>query len=178
MSSFSLAMVFMKRTAVLFVCMGNICRSPLAQGIFSHLLQQRNLEQHFRVDSAGTDGWHAGAPPDPRSVAIAGRHGIDISGQKARQFQIDDAETFDIILAMDEDNLAKLRARCPQQHLHKLHLFSDFAHGRRYNVPDPYYGGEDGFGTVYTMLLAGCMSMLEKLDTGHASLNGNASSTI
>lgn len=149
--------------------MGNICRSPLAQGIFSHLLQQRNIEQHFRVDSAGTDGWHAGAPPDPRSVAIASKHGIDISGQKARQFCADDTKRFDIILAMDEDNLAKLRARCPQEQRHKLHLFSDFAHGRHENIPDPYYGGEDGFGAVYNMLLAGCMSMLEKLDVGRAS---------
>lgn len=158
--------------------MGNICRSPLAEGIFAHLVEKQQGDHHFVIDSAGTGGWHAGNTPDPRSVAIAKLHGIDISGQKARQVRPADFEVFDIFLAMDEDNLEKLKASCPKQHAHKLHLFGQYASGRRESVPDPYYGGEDGFQTVYSMLFAGCKSALEKLETGQASLSGNASSTI
>ena len=159
----------MKRTAVLFVCMGNICRSPLAEGIFSHLVEKREIADQFVVDSAGTGGWHAGNTPDERSVAIARSHGIDISSQKARQVRPDDFEAFDLIFAMDGDNLSKLLAICPKQHAHKVHLLSDYATGRSSNVPDPYYGGEDGFQTVYTMLFSGCMSLIGKLETGQAS---------
>lgn len=159
----------MKRTAVLFVCMGNICRSPLAEGIFSHILASRQMKDRFFVDSAGTGGWHAGDAPDPRSIETARRHGIDISTQIARQFRQEDFEIFDLILAMDEKNLAHLRALASDRQMQKLHLFSDYADGRRENVPDPYYGTGDGFETVYNMLLAGCMSMLEKIETGRAS---------
>lgn len=149
--------------------MGNICRSPLAQGIFSHLVEKQQIRERFTIDSAGTGGWHAGNPPDPRSIAIAHRHGIDISGQSARQIHQADFEIFDLILAMDEDNLARLRASCPEQHRHKLHLFSHYASGRRESVPDPYYGSEDGFQTVYNMLFDGCISVLEKMGLGRAS---------
>lgn len=159
----------MKRTAVLFVCMGNICRSPLAEGIFSHLVETQSIAGRFLIDSAGTGGWHAGHPPDPRSVAVARQHGIDISSQKARQVRAVDFVDFDVIFAMDEDNLDRLRASCPLQYRHKIHLFSQYATGRSENVPDPYYGDEDGFQTVYTMLLDGCIPALEKLETGHAS---------
>ncbi|WP_320195771.1 low molecular weight protein-tyrosine-phosphatase [Agrobacterium rosae] len=159
----------MKRTAVLFVCMGNICRSPLAEGIFSHLVEKQHIADLFVIDSAGTGGWHAGHLPDPRSVAVANRHGIDISGQKARQVRAVDFVNFDLIFAMDEDNLDRLRASCPVQYKHKVHLFSQYATGRRESVPDPYYGGEDGFEAVYSMLLDGCISALEKLETGQDS---------
>ena len=159
----------MKRTAVLFVCMGNICRSPLAEGIFANLVEKQDIAHQFVIDSAGTGAWHAGNAPDERSIAIADRHGIDIASQKARQVRPADFEDFDIILAMDNDNLARLRAICPQQHAYKLHLFSDYAMGRTSNVPDPYYGGEYGFQAVYTMLFSGCMSLIGKLETGQAS---------
>lgn len=168
----------MKRTSLIFVCMGNICRSPLAEGILTHLVEARHLGDRFTIDSAGTGGWHGGNPPDPRSVAVAHSNGIDISGQRARQVGASDFEDHDLILAMDDDNLARLRSICPQQHRHKLHLFSHYASGRHDNVPDPYYGGEDGFQTVYTMLLTGCASLLEKLVEDRASCSGNASSTM
>lgn len=116
------------------------------------------------VDSAGTGGWHAGDPPDPRSIAIARKHGIDISGQHARQVKQADFTTFDLVLAMDENNLSKLLQICPEAQKHKVHLFLDYASGRRRSVPDPYYGGEDGFLDVYNMLLAGCSSLIEKLE--------------
>ena len=159
----------MKPTAILFVCMGNICRSPLAQGILAQIVEKQQIAHRIVIDSAGTDAWHVGNAPDPRSVAIAKRHGIDITGQKARQVEPSDFEKFDLILAMDEDNLARLSTICPVQYAQKLHLFSDYATGDRSNVPDPYYGGDDGFQTVYTMLFSGCMSFIGRLETGHAS---------
>ncbi|NTJ43323.1 low molecular weight phosphotyrosine protein phosphatase [Agrobacterium larrymoorei] len=168
----------MKRTSILFVCMGNICRSPLAEGIFSHLVKEASLGENFVIASAGTGGWHAGNPPDPRSIAIAYQHGIDISQQRARQVRPADFENYDLILAMDEDNLSNLRSVCPQRHHQKLRLFSQYTSGQNKNVPDPYYGGEDGFLTVYTMLLAGCTSLLEKATEDRASCSGNASSTM
>ncbi|AXO68310.1 Putative low molecular weight protein-tyrosine-phosphatase [Rhizobium rhizogenes] len=159
----------MKHTTVLFVCMGNICRSPLAEGILAHLADAEGMSRQITVDSAGTGGWHAGDAPDPRSIAVARRHGVDISRQRARQVASADFESFDLILAMDENNLASLLQSSPQGHRHKIHLFMEYAAGRRKNVPDPYYGAEDGFLDVYNMLLAGCRSLLEKMELDRAS---------
>lgn len=102
-----------------------------------------------------------GDPPDPRSIAIAHRHGIDITHQRARKLASRDFETFDLILAMDADNLAFLPKVCPSQQQHRLHLFASYALGRPVDVPDPYYGRNDGFESVYTMLFAGCKSIVE-----------------
>jgi protein-tyrosine phosphatase len=154
----------MKPVSILFVCMGNICRSPLAEGIFTHITETAQQQERFHVDSAGTGGWHAGNPPDPRSVAIAAQHGIDISSQRARQIKGDDFEHFDLILCMDDDNLSRVLQSCPQSLRHRVHLFSQYVVGTDDNVPDPYYGGEDGFLSVYNMLFAGCRSLLEKID--------------
>jgi protein-tyrosine phosphatase len=159
----------MKPRAILFVCMGNICRSPLAEGIFEHLARKAGKHGALRIDSAGTGGWHAGSPPDPRSIEVARAHGIDISTQGARQVNNRDFEQFDLILAMDEDNLKRLKQSCPLQQRHKLHLFCTYASGTRESVPDPYYGGEDGFLDVYNMLLAGCRSLLAKIEFDRAS---------
>ncbi|MFK0385936.1 low molecular weight protein-tyrosine-phosphatase [Agrobacterium sp. NPDC090273] len=159
----------MKRTSVLFVCMGNICRSPLAEGILVHQAFVQGVMDRLLVDSAGTGGWHAGDPPDPRSIAIAKKHDIDISGQHARQVKQADFATFDLVLALDENNLSKLLQICPEAQKHKVHLFLGFASGRHESVPDPYYGGEDGFLNVYNMLLTGCSSLLEKLELDRAS---------
>ena len=158
----------MKHTAILFVCMGNICRSPLAEGILRNLADSAALHQ-LTVDSAGTGGWHRGDAPDPRSIAMARRHGIDISLQRARQVTAADFETFDLVFAMDENNLANLLRLSSKRHRHKIHLFMEYAAGHRENVPDPYYGAEDGFLTVYNMLLAGCRSLLEKIELDRAS---------
>ncbi len=103
----------MKRISILFVCMGNICRSPLAEGIFSHLVAEAGLNGCFTIGSAGTGGWHDGEPPDWRSVAIARSHGIDISGQRARRIQPQDFRDFGLILAMDRDNMAALGKIAP-----------------------------------------------------------------
>ncbi|WP_418136081.1 low molecular weight protein-tyrosine-phosphatase [Agrobacterium sp. El2ro-1b] len=159
----------MKHITVVFVCMGNICRSPLAEGVLKDLTDGEGVSDRITVDSAGTGGWHAGDAPDPRSIAMARRHGIDISRQRARQVTRGDFEAFDLILAMDENNLANLLQLSPEKHRHKIHLFMDYAAGHRENVPDPYYGAEDGFLDVYNMLLAGCRSLLEKMELDRAS---------
>jgi protein-tyrosine phosphatase len=151
----------MKRVSILFVCMGNICRSPLAEGIFAHLAGQSGFADRYAVDSAGTGGWHAGDLPDARAIATSAAHGIDISAQHARQIRLRDFEDFDLILAMDKTNSAQLRRLAP--HAQNIHLFGDFALGTGEDIPDPYYGGPEGFELVYTRLLTGCSRLLETL---------------
>ncbi|TXH81501.1 MAG: low molecular weight phosphotyrosine protein phosphatase [Rhizobium sp.] len=153
----------MHRHRILFVCAGNICRSPLAEGIFRHLADEAGHAGEFEVDSAGTGGWHQGERPDRRSIAVAAGHGIDISGQRARRLAPADFGRFDLILAMDQDNLKNLRKAAPAEVLGKLHLFNALALGRDKDIPDPYYGDRDDFETVYTMLLAGCSALLPKV---------------
>jgi protein-tyrosine phosphatase len=137
------------QTAVLFVCMGNICRSPTAEGVFRHQVQAAGLADRFFIDSAGTHAYHIGDAPDPRSVQAAARRGYDLSAQRARKVSARDFARFDHVLAMDSDNLRLLAAACPPQHAHKLGLF--MAHASKSAsaiVPDPYYGDGDGFDTV------------------------------
>lgn len=160
---------------ILFVCMGNICRSPLGEGIFRHLAINAGKADLFPCSSAGTGNWHAGSRPDSRSVAVAARHGIDISGQRARQIAPADFDRFALILAMDHDNLAGIRRAAPLSALSRIELFSAYASGADTDIPDPYYGGPDGFETVYTMVFSGCMSLLDRL-TSERSCNGNTSS--
>ncbi|MEL7527336.1 MAG: low molecular weight protein-tyrosine-phosphatase [Pseudomonadota bacterium] len=141
---------------VLFVCLGNICRSPLAEGIFSRLVEDADLTGDFLIDSAGTGAWHIGNPPDPRSVDIAARHGIDISQQQARTVTPGDFDRFDVILAMDGDNLAALAAmnNRPRAEI-RLLLNAPPA-----DVPDPYFGGPEGFENVYRLIRSGCETLL------------------
>jgi protein-tyrosine phosphatase len=150
----------MKPVRILFVCLGNICRSPLAEGILRHLSRGHPVQ----VDSAGTGGWHIGDLPDRRSIAVARRHGIDITGQRGRKVDASDFEAFDLIFAMDRNNLATLRALAPPAAQHKLHLFLDYALGVERDVPDPYYEGPEGFEAVYRMLSEGCSSLIGKLE--------------
>ena len=138
-----------KPVSVLFVCMGNICRSPTAEGVFRHRVAAAGLADRFVIDSAGTHGYHVGEPPDPRSTEYAARRGYDLSTQRSRKVALKDFEVFDYVLAMDHDNLRLLEAACPQQYRHKLGLF--MAHARNSDsdvVPDPYYGGGRGFDLV------------------------------
>ncbi len=151
----------MNRFSILFVCAGNICRSPLAEGIFRHITVNAGRGGEFEIDSAGTGGWHQGDAPDRRSVAVAAENGIDISTQRARRISAEDFDRFDLILAMDEDNLRNLQKFAPPQAADRLHLFSTFTFGTADDVPDPYYGRREDFEAVYTMLFAGCSRLLE-----------------
>ena len=136
-------------TAILFVCMGNICRSPTAEGVFRSRAAAAGLGDRLTIDSAGTHAYHIGKAPDLRSTAYAARRGVDLSTQRARKFTQADFAAFDRIYAMDTDNLAALTAACPAEHRHKLGLFMQFArHSPSDIVPDPYYGEGDGFDTV------------------------------
>ena len=149
---------------VLFLCLGNICRSPLAEGAFRQLLAERAISD-FEADSAGTGGWHAGEPPDPRSVRTARAHGVDISAQRARQLHADDFARFDWIVAMDGDNLRTAAARRPPgarfERARLIALVDVFpvppAHD---HVPDPYYGDLAGFHEVWSLLQAGMPHLL------------------
>lgn len=137
----------MAKTSILFVCMGNICRSPTAEGVFRHRAEQAGLK--LDIDSAGTHAYHVGSKPDQRSMLHAQQRGYDLSAQRARQVSATDFEVFDHILAMDHDNLALLKARCPAPYQHKLGLFMQYARQSRCDVvPDPYYGGAQGFDLV------------------------------
>ncbi len=151
--------------SVLFVCTGNICRSPMAEGILRHLLDSRGLSDRFRVDSAGTDDWHVGESPDPRSVRTAARRGVVLGGH-ARQVQPDDLRRFDYILAMDREHMAYLRrlqeAVGGKARLHLLREF-DPQGGATAEVPDPYYGGPQGFENVFDMLERACRGFLDFL---------------
>lgn len=144
-------------SAILFVCLGNICRSPLAEGILRHRIEAAGLSAAVSVDSAGTASWHIGKSPDPRSIAVAARNGIDLTSQRARQVAPADFTRFDMILAMDADNLKELRARAPAGSRTQLRRFL----GR--DVPDPYYGGPDGFDHVFRMLDEGCAALVAEL---------------
>jgi len=149
--------------SVLFVCLGNICRSPLAEGILRQGLADAGLDGLVSIDSAGTGNWHAGGPPDPRSIAVAASHGIDISAQRARQLVAGDFDRFDLILAMDRSNEATLRARAPSSRHDRIFLFLDHTLGTRADVPDPYHGGTNGFEDVYQLLLEGCSELVARL---------------
>ncbi len=149
---------------ILFVCMGNICRSPTAQGVFETLIEAEGLAHAVAADSAGTAGYHIGKPPDARSAEAAARRGVDLSGYRARQATAEDFHRFDLLLAMDSDNHAGLSRIAPQGHDDRLRLFLDFAPelGLR-DVPDPYYGGADGFEAVLDMVEAGSRGLLAHL---------------
>ncbi|QDG75467.1 low molecular weight protein-tyrosine-phosphatase [Labrenzia sp. PHM005] len=143
-------------TSVLFVCLGNICRSPLAEGVFRDAVHKAGLTDHIHIDSAGTGAWHAGNPPDPRSIEVAAKYGIDISRQRARQVIAEDFNRFDLILAMDTENLETLYSRSQLDHPGLRLFLNDPAK----NVPDPYYGGEDGFEQVYQLIDQGSHALL------------------
>lgn len=147
------------------VCLGNICRSPMAEGVLRHLATTHGLP--VRTDSAGTSHYHVGEAPDHRATATMRRHGINISDLRARQFVAADFHRFDLILAMDESNLATIRALAPEPSLAtKARLIMDLVPGHALrSVPDPYYGGEEGFEQVYAMLTDACAALIQELRT-------------
>lgn len=148
---------FMK---ILMVCLGNICRSPLAEGILTHLVEKQGLD--WQIDSAGTSSWHVGEAPHRGSIDIAARHGIDIRTQRARQFQKEDFQRFDLILAMDSENHSNIIAMAQnEEEKSKVELILNYAHpGMNLAVPDPYYSG--GFDKVYNMIEEACTILLNK----------------
>lgn len=149
--------------SVLFVCTGNICRSPTADGVFRKLVEDAGLD--VRVDSAGTHGYHIGEGPDPRTVRAARARGYDLSRLRARKLVVADFDRFDLILAMDRGHLDIMRRLAPVGSAAQLALFSDFAPApwRGRDVPDPYYGGADGFVEVLDMVEAGSRALLARV---------------
>ena len=147
---------------VLFVCMGNICRSPMAEGMFRRLLKSAGLAEQVYVDSAGTHSYHIGAPPDTRSQATALRRGVELGTLRARQVTADDLVEFDYVLAMDRDNFEHLQVLCPNPELQRrVQLFLDFAPDLpEREVPDPYYGGSGGFERVMDLVEEAAQGLL------------------
>lgn len=149
---------------VLFVCMGNICRSPTAEGVFMHLVEEHNLQEQIGVDSAGTHAYHVGHEPDRRAQQTAAKRGIDISKLRARRVKEQDFEHYDYVIAMDEDNMRCLEDICPPEHEQKLILFLEYApHVPETEVPDPYYGGPTGFERVMDMVEQAAQGLLEEI---------------
>ncbi|MEF3192854.1 MAG: low molecular weight phosphotyrosine protein phosphatase [Halothiobacillaceae bacterium] len=153
-----------QEVSVLFVCMGNICRSPTAEGVFRRKVAEAGLSGRIRIDSAGTHAYHVGNPPDPRAIQAAQRRGYDLSGLRARKVEVSDFSRFDYVLAMDEDNLAILERLMPTESSSRVALFMAFApeYGAR-EVPDPYYGGPAGFEQVLDMVEAAAEGLLETI---------------
>jgi protein-tyrosine phosphatase len=156
----------MEKVKVLFVCMGNICRSPTAEGVFAKLLKERALENSFIIDSAGTHAYHVGEAPDLRAQKAALDRGVELTHLRARKVIMGDFEDFDFLLAMDDDNYAALSNACPEHYKNKIKYFLDYAPhlGTRF-VPDPYYGGKYGFERVLDLIeeaSAGFINDLQK----------------
>lgn len=158
-----------EQTKVLFVCMGNICRSPTADAVFRHQLKTAGLEKKISVDSAGTHSYHIGKPPDKRAQHAALQRGYTMHELRARAIQSSDFSEFDYILAMDNDNLAQLKSNCPDQFIHKLSLLmqysKDFSICRE--VADPYFGGSQGFENVLDMVEIACQGLLTHIRKHH-----------
>ena len=148
---------------ILFVCLGNICCSPTAQGVFEAIAEREGFASRVFVDSAGTADWHCGKAPDSRSQAHARKRGYELSHLRARQVSVRDFDDFDWILAMDKTNLRDLQAMCPMAQQHKLRLFLAFADHPVMEVPDPYYGGGEGFETVLDLVERASVGLLQHL---------------
>jgi protein-tyrosine phosphatase len=156
---------------VLFICMGNICRSPTAEGAFTRLIRAEGLEERIWVDSAGTHAYHMGDAPDPRAIRAADRRGIALEHLRARKVAAADFDTFDYLLAMDEDNVAHLTDICPEERfLPRVRLFMDFAEDApESNVPDPYYGGLQGFERVLDLVDDAARGLLAHIRAQHSA---------
>ncbi|MEZ5758072.1 MAG: low molecular weight protein-tyrosine-phosphatase [Emcibacteraceae bacterium] len=158
---------------ILFVCMGNICRSPTAEGVFRHLANKAGIEDGFTkeiyIDSAGTAGFHMAAPPDKRAQLTALKYGIDIGDLRARKLSPQDFADFTYILAMDSDNLAMMKKHCPPEHQDKLHLFMSFAENSPgiTEIPDPYYGDIEDFDKAYDFIERASQGFLKHIKREH-----------
>lgn len=153
---------------ILFVCMGNICRSPTAEGVFRHVLAEQAPELRIEIDSAGTHDYHVGSAPDRRAIDAARRRGIELSHLRGRMIVAEDFATYDLILAMDDDNLQELRRRAPVIHRQRIRLMMEFApQAASRFVPDPYYGGAQGFEEVLDLLEEAAQGLVAELRNPH-----------
>lgn len=154
-----------KLTKVMFVCMGNICRSPLAEGVFRHQAREAGVLDQFEIASSGTGGWHVGQRPDRRMNAVAEKNGVSMEGQYAQQFGFSDLDYYDVILAMDKDNLRNIQQLdAAGKHADKIGLFrSHDPEPGTMEVPDPYYGGPEGFDRVFEMVERTSKALLDEL---------------
>jgi len=159
------------RIGVLFVCTGNICRSPTAEGVFRHQAKLAGLEDRLTIDSAGTHGYHIGDPPDRRSIAAARRRGIDLSTLRARRVIRQDFEKFDYVIALDRGHFDLLHADCPPSHSKRLSLFLSHL-GEHADVPDPYYGSARDFEHALDLIERGCVALLAHIKREHFSDHG------
>lgn len=159
-----------EKIKVLFVCMGNICRSPMAEGVFRHLVQQQKLSDVIVTDSAGTHAYHIGEPPDNRAQAMTLSQGIDICDLRARRVNSQDFEDYHYVLAMDKDNYVKMECICPAGRADRLMYFLQFAPQlNKLEVPDPYYGGNRGFKQVFTLVEAASHGLLKDIRRNYLS---------
>ena len=152
-----------EKTSVLFICMGNICRSPTAEGVFRHMVEEGGLGDHIEIDSAGTHAYHINEPPDRRASAAAERRGYTLTEIRARRVVDTDFERFDYIIAMDRDNVQRLVEQADAEHHDKIRLFLEFANAQEDEVPDPYYGGAAGFERVLDLVEDASRGLLEML---------------
>jgi protein-tyrosine phosphatase len=159
-----------RKVSVLFVCMGNICRSPTAQGVFMHLVREQGLEELIGIDSAGTVSYHVGRSPDSRAQKAAGSRGYDLSEFRARLVSPTDCELFDYIVVMDETNMLDVRSVVPKSCWEKIHLFMDFDQSGRKGreVPDPYSGGANDFERVLDLVEKAASGLLNHIKTAHS----------
>jgi low molecular weight protein-tyrosine phosphatase len=154
----------MVKHRLLFVCLGNICRSPMAEGAFRHVAAEQGVLDRFEIDSAGLGSWHVGQAPDHRAQNAADQRGIDISGQSARQVRAADFTRFDLLVAMDGSNYDELARLAPERERHKIRRFLDFApHAGATDVPDPFFGEAEGFGRALDLIEAAARGLLAEL---------------
>jgi protein-tyrosine phosphatase len=159
----------MKTVSICFICLGNICRSPTAEGVMRRLVDEAKLAERILIDSAGTGDWHVGEPPDERAQVAAGRRGYELAALRGRQIAVADFERFDLLIAMDDKNIAALRRVCPVEQRDKIHLLMEFIpeadsrwNGTR-EIVDPYFGGTEGFEQVLDQCEAACRGLIAAL---------------
>jgi len=163
------------KVSVLFVCLGNICRSPTAHGVFQGMVNGSGFGDAIQVDSAGTGDWHIGHSPDQRTAQVAASKGYDLSELRARLVTSEDFQLFDYVIAMDKANLSDLRAMQPADYRGYLGLFLDFSTQNGHSeVPDPYYGGEDGFELVFTLVEEASQGLLQHIQANHQLQAGHS----
>lgn len=149
---------------ICFVCLGNICRSPTAEGVFQHLIEERKLEEYFEIDSAGTSAYHVGESANVHSQRTANEHGVTLHS-KARQLDTSDLDYFDLLIAMDRENYTNIKSMASSRHEEKLAMLRDFdPEPGDGEVPDPYYGGREGFENVFRIAKRSCEQLIEELE--------------